>query len=340
MLRLDSPVPQMQCPFVGGVMQSIKSAGARDLSQVRCDIKSVMYNPNHDDGTYAPLLIRFAWHCCGTYDKEEGSGGSNGCTMRFTAEQGDPENAGLDKVRALLEPIHEKHPWLSFADLWILAGYVAIEELGGPRLRFSTGRKDYTWEEAVKKYGPYGCPFGDGRLNPCGSRLPAGDLGADSSVAVNAPACQREAKTIDAVRGTFKRMGFNDQETVALIILGHQCGRMHTEVSGFEGTWTHAPARWNTNSSPGFFTSFTNFARWRPSWAPGRNDGARQWENQFGFVMLPADMALMWDKDFFAHVQHYDKNRTAFRRDSVNAWKTLTTLGCSDLVQEANFQES
>lgn len=324
-------------------MKSTAAKGALDLTQVRNAIKGVMYNRNHDDGTYAPLFMRFAWHCCGTYNKEDGTGGSNGSTMRFTAEQRDPENAGLDKARALLEPIHREHPWLSLADLWILAGYVAIEELGGPRLRFSTGRKDYTWEEAVQKYGSSGCPFGDGKLNPCGSRLPAADLGTDNSVGANAPACQREAKTIEAVRGTFQRMGFDDQETVALIVMGHQCGRMHTEVSGFEGTWTHAPARWNTDRGAGFFTGLIrDIVRYRPFRAPGRNDGARQWQNtNFPHgVNLPSDMALVWDNDFHQHLQYYDKNREAFRRDSTNAWKKLTMLGCSDLVPEANFQDS
>jgi len=324
-------------------MQNNSATDALDLSQVRKDVKSIMYNRYHDDGTYAPLFLRFAWHCCGTFNKEDGTGGSNGSTMRFEAEQRDPENAGLDKARALLEPIHQKHPWLSIADLWILAGYVAIEELGGPRIRFSTGRKDYTWEEAVKTYGPCGCPFGDGKLNPCGSRLPAADLGPDGNVSANAPMCQREAKTIEAVRQTFQRMGFDDKETVALIVMGHQCGRMHKEVSGFEGAWTHSPARWNTDRNPGFFLGlmrdmFNNI----PFRAPGRGDGGRQWENpRFSFgVMLPSDMALLWDQDFHQHVQQFDRNHAAFRKDSANAWRKLTELGCSALVPEANFQDS
>lgn len=335
----------MQCPFLSSISkpQNNAAANALDLSRVRKDIKNIMYNRQHDDGTYAPLFIRFAWHCCGTFNKEDGTGGSNGSTMRFAAEQSDPENAGLGKARALLEPIHQKHPELSLADLWILAGYVAIEELGGPRIRFSTGRKDYTWEEAVQRYGASGCPFGDGKLNPCGSRLPAADLGSDANVPAAAPMCQREAKTIEAVRGTFQRMGFNDQETVALIVMGHQCGRMHKDVSGFDGAWTHSPARWNTDKNPGFFTGLMRDMRNNiPFLAPGRDDGARQWENpRFTFgVMLPADMALLWDQDFFQHVQYYNGNRSEFRRDSAKAWRKLTTLGCSDLVPEANFQDS
>merc|ERR1712188_187970 len=102
--------------------------------------------------------------------------------MGFGAETNDPENAGLFKAKKLLAPIHEQHPWLSFADLWILAGYVAIEATGGPRIRFAHGRKDFTEEEAAAIYGQSCCPFGDGKFNPNGSRLPAADLGSDKSV--------------------------------------------------------------------------------------------------------------------------------------------------------------
>jgi len=229
----------MGCP-VTGLSASANhniSTIALDLTDIRNDIHAVMYNASHDDGSFAPLLIRFAWHLCGTYDKHSRTGGSNGATMRFEAETNDPENAGFEKVKALLAPIHQRYPWLSYADLCILAGYVAIEAAGGPFLRFAHGRKDFTKEEATAIYGKSGCPFGDGKFNPNGSRLPAADLGADKSVPASAPMCQREAPTINAMRSTFSRMGFDDRETVALILFGHQFGRCHREVSGYEGPW-------------------------------------------------------------------------------------------------------
>lgn len=228
-------------------LSSQDSARAHDLTPVRNDIHAIMRDPSHDDGSFAPLLIRFAWHLSGTYDKDSKTGGSNGATMRFEAESTDPENAGLHKVKNLLAPIHERYPWLSMADLWILAGYVAIESTGGPRIRFAHGRKDFTKEEAVAIYGESCCPFGDGKFNPNGSRLPAADLGSDESVPSSAPMCQREAPTINAMRSTFSRMGFNDQETVALILLGHQYGRCHREVSGYEGRWWREPTTWNSD---------------------------------------------------------------------------------------------
>ena len=83
---------------------------------------------------------------------------------RFKTEQNDPENAGLGKARARLEVIKEKHPYLSYADIWSLAGYVAIEESGGPAIPFALGRQDYSEEEAVANTKTTsGCPFGDGQ---------------------------------------------------------------------------------------------------------------------------------------------------------------------------------
>lgn len=241
--RAPHPIPKgsedATCPISGMSPQAMPQTlgGPLDLTKVRNDIHAVMYNPSHDDGSYAPLLIRFAWHLCGTYDKQTKTGGSNGGTMRFEAEANDPENAGFDKAKALLAPIHEKHAWLSYADLCILAGYVAIEAAGGSRIRFSHGRKDFSKEQAVAIYGRSGCPFGDGKFNPHGSRLPAADLGPDPNVHASAPMCQREAPTINAMRSTFSRMGLNDCETVALLLFGHQFGRCHREVSGYEGPW-------------------------------------------------------------------------------------------------------
>jgi catalase (peroxidase I) len=119
---------------------------AVDLSRVRADIAGLLPSRSHDDGSYAPLLIRFSWHCCGTYDGTTGTGGSNGGTMRFEAEQNDPENAGLEKARQLLEPLKTKYPWISYADLYVLAGTVAIEATGGPHIRYRSTKHIYhTW---------------------------------------------------------------------------------------------------------------------------------------------------------------------------------------------------
>lgn len=359
------------CPVSGLCSEPIAAAPvvARDLTEVRDAIHAIMFDPSHDDGSFAPLLIRFAWHLCGTYDRESRTGGSNGATMRFDAETNDPENAGLGKAKVLLEPIHRQFPWLSLADLWILAGYVAIEAAGGPRIRFAHGRRDFTKEEAIAIYGESGCPFGDGKFNPHGSRLPAADLGPDESVPASSPKCQREAPTINAMRYTFSRMGINDRETVALILLGHQFGRCHREISGYEGPWWAAnPTTWNsdgmgfmrcaaqydweyeenpcadaqpldTSRMPRLVPAHRQGCSWtsaiRPH--PTLEAGKRQYDdtgNGRHIMMLVADMCLTWDPTYRQHLQRYNRDRRAFRIDAVAAWKKLTELGCDGLLVE------
>lgn len=372
------------CPALAGrLVKSSKKSGTcpvtglrggakpLDLTQVREAIHEVMLDPSHDDGSFAPLLIRFAWHISGTYDRESKTGGSNGSTMRFEAEAGDSENAGLDKAIALLAPIHERFPWISLADLWVLSGYVAIEAAGGPRIRFAHGRRDFSWEEAVALNGSSGCPFGDGKVNPNGSRLPAADLGRDQRVSKSAPKCQQEAPTINAMRATFDRMGLNDHETVALILLGHQFGRCHREVSGYEGPWWAAnPTKWNSDGL-GFLVcadaydweyeenpsadvqpldlhqwprlapkhrlhggeAWTKAIRPHPTLAPGK----RQYDdtgNGRHIMMLIADMCLTWDPEYRRHLGRYRQDRDAFRAEAVAAWKKLTELGCEGLLVE------
>jgi cytochrome c peroxidase len=211
-----------------------KPTDAVDLTAVRREIAESLYDRTHDDGSLGPLMLRFAWHNAGTWDKEKRTGGTNGCTMQFPAERADPENAGFDKAVAVLEKIHLRHPYLSKADLYALAGTVAIEAMGGPAIAFQTGRQDWSEAQATECNGPSGCPFGDGAHNPCGSRLPAADLGPDPDAPRGCPMHVREKPTIDAIRGTFARMGFDAKETVCLSVLGHQFGRCHPDVSGFE----------------------------------------------------------------------------------------------------------
>jgi cytochrome c peroxidase len=130
--------------------------------------------------------------------------------MRFSLESSDAANNGLDIARNELESIKEKHPWISYADLWTLAGVVAINELGGPIVPWKSGRVDATDEGLV----------------PPNGRLPNAELGEQH------------------IRDVFYRMGFNDREIVALI--GAHClGRCHKDRSGYEGAWTLTPTKFN-----------------------------------------------------------------------------------------------
>ncbi|KAI8071652.1 heme peroxidase [Gongronella butleri] len=178
---------------------------------VRKDIEKVFPKEDYDDGSFAPVCLRLAWHASGTYDKHQKNGGSEGGTMRFKTEAEDPANAGLDVARNVLEPVKAAHQWISYADLWTLAGCVAIEHMGGPHINWTGGRRD--------KHSEAECP-------PVG-RLPDGALG--------------KSHVLDVF---VTRMGFSVQETVCLIG-AHTVGRCHKDRSGFDGPWTETPTRFS-----------------------------------------------------------------------------------------------
>merc|ERR1719198_936322 len=115
-------------------------------------------------------MVRLAWHCCGSYSKEAGNGGSDGATMRFKPEASHGGNAGLGNARDLLEPIKAKYPGITYADLYIYAGKVAIEHMGGPEIAFQVGRTDADKVAA---------PAEDKRFSPDG-RLPDGGVPGDN----------------------------------------------------------------------------------------------------------------------------------------------------------------
>jgi len=177
-----------------------------DYVRVRETVASILDQKDYDDGSLGPVLVRLAWHASGTYDKVTKTGGSNGATMRFPPESTDGANAGLSFARDVLEIVKEQFPGISYADLWILAANVAIEEMGGPKLKFTPGRKDVS----------------DAKTVPPNGRLPDASKGPQH------------------VRDVFYRMGFDDREIVALV--GAHClGRCHSDRSGYVGPWTRAP---------------------------------------------------------------------------------------------------
>jgi len=178
----------------------------KDYAAVYTEIASRLEEKDdYDDGSYGPVLLRLAWHASGTFDKETGTGGSNGATMRFAPEADHGANAGLKAARDFLEPVKQKFPWITYSDLWILAGVCAVQEMQGPIIPYRPGRSD----RDVAACTP------DGRL-------------PDAS------------KTQKHLRDIFNRMGFNDQEIVALSG-AHALGRCHTDRSGYTGPWTFSP---------------------------------------------------------------------------------------------------
>ncbi|KAH9040182.1 heme peroxidase [Lactarius pseudohatsudake] len=160
---------------------------------------------DYDDGSFGPVLLRLAWHSAGTFDKESKTGGSNYATMRFDSEASHSANNGLHVARGIVEEVKKEFDWISYGDLWTLAGVAAVQEMGGPKIPWRSGRIDGFAKDATP----------DGRL-------------PDANQAH------------DHLRSIFYRMGFNDQEIVALSG-AHALGRCHTDRSGFEGPWTFSP---------------------------------------------------------------------------------------------------
>lgn len=251
---------------------------------VRRDIAAILEDDKYDDGSYGPVLIRLAWHASGTYDKNKKAYGSNGATMRYAPEASHGANAGLAVPRTLLEKIKSKYPEISYADLWTLAGVVAVEEMGGPVIPWKPGRVDAVDEKA--------CP-------------PDGNL-------------PDAAKKEDHIRDIFYRMGFSDQEIVALVG-AHAVGRCHTDRSGFDGPWTKAPTMFSNE----YFRELVENKWTKRNW-----NGPIQFEDESKeLMMLPADIALIEDPKFKAWVEKYAKDEDLFFRDFAKAFGKLLALG-------------
>jgi catalase-peroxidase len=259
-----------------------------DLAEVEKDIAAIMTNSQDwwpaDYGNYGPFFIRMAWHSAGTYRTMDGRGGAGGGQQRFEPLNSWPDNTNLDKARRLLWPVKQKYGHaLSWADLMVLAGNVALETMGFKTFGFAGGRED-DWEPDLVYWGPESVMLADERYT--GERelqkpLAAVQMGL---IYVNPegpngkPDPQLAANDI---RETFGRMAMNDEETVALIAGGHTFGKAHgarkpegcldvepagegveeqgmgwnnscgkgkaedTITSGLEGAWTASPSQWS-----------------------------------------------------------------------------------------------
>lgn len=204
---------------------------------------------------------------------------------------------GLAAARDALEPIKAKFPAMSYSDLWILAGYTAIEEMGGPSIPFTSGRVDAVSENA--------CP-------PEG-RLPDSQKGQGSADSEGV-----QSATAAHVRAIFNRMGFNDREIVALLG-AHALGRCHEDASGYWGPWTRAP----TTFSNDYFVQLLD-----NEWSLKDWSGPPQFETAEGdIMMLPSDMVLVNDINFIDYVIEYASDYDTFAADFAAAFKKLTEFG-------------
>lgn len=261
-----------------------------------------------DFGHYGGLMIRMAWHSAGTYRITDGRGGAGAGQQRFAPLNSWPDNANLDKARRLLWPIKQKYGRkISWADLMILAGNVALESMGFKTFGFAGGRKD-VWEPEELFWGPEGTWLGDERYS--GERQLAEPLGAVQMglIYVNPEGPNGNPDPVAAardIRETFFRMAMNDEETVALIAGGHSFGKTHGAgdpsligpepdagaiedqglgwkskfgsgvgadaiTGGPEVTWTQTPTKW---SNLFFKNLFEN--EWELTKSPA---GAKQWK--------------------------------------------------------------
>ena len=261
---------------------------ALDLDAVKADLTALMTDSQDwwpaDYGHYGGLMIRMAWHAAGTYRTGDGRGGANTGNQRFAPLNSWPDNGNLDKARRLLWPVKQKYGnALSWADLFILAGNVAIESMGGKTFGFSGGREDIWAPEEDIYWGAETEWLGDKRYE--GDRELENPLAAVQMglIYVNPQGPNGDPDILASgrdVRETFARMGMNDEETVALVAGGHTFGKGHgagpegdvgrepegapmhqmgfgwansygsgkgddTTTSGFEGAWTANPIAWD-----------------------------------------------------------------------------------------------
>ncbi len=282
-----------------------------DLAQVKRDIDEVMTTSQDwwpaDYGHYGPLFIRMAWHSAGTYRISDGRGGAGNGEQRFAPLNSWPDNANLDKARRVLWPVKKKYgKKLSWADLIVLAGNVALESMGFETYGFGGGRAD-VWEPTQVNWGNEDTWLGDERYS--GERDLSNPLAAVQMglIYVNPEGPNGQPSALAAardIRETFARMAMNDVETVALIAGGHTFGKTHgagdadhvgpepeaaplqemglgwqssygtgkaddTITSGLEGAWTPTPTAWDNS----FFETLFNYD-WDLEKSPA---GAWQW---------------------------------------------------------------
>jgi catalase-peroxidase len=230
MLHRNSPLSDP----MGKAFDYAKEFKTLDLDAVIKDLTALMTNSQEwwpaDFGHYGGLMIRMAWHSAGTYRITDGRGGAGAGQQRFAPLNSWPDNANLDKARRLLWPIKQKYGRkISWADLMVLAGNVALESMGFKTFGFAGGRAD-VWEPEELYWGPEGTWLGDERYS--GERELAEPLGAVQMglIYVNPEGPNGKPDPVAAakdIRETFLRMAMNDEETVALIAGGHTFGKTH-----------------------------------------------------------------------------------------------------------------
>jgi catalase-peroxidase len=307
---------------LGADFEYAKEFAKLDVEALKRDITEVLTTSQDwwpaDFGHYGGLMIRMSWHAAGTYRIIDGRGGAGDGGQRFAPLNSWPDNANLDKARRLLWPVKQKYGQkVSWADLLVLGGNVALESMGFKTFGFGFGRVD-TWEPEEIFWGPEDAWLGDARYASDTEMVP--DVGATEMglIYVNPEGPRGNANPLEAahfIRETFARMAMNDEETVALIAGGHTFGKTHgaavandhvgpepegapletqglgwlsshgsgkgpdTITSGLEVTWTDRPTQWSNR----FFEILFGY-EWELTTSPG---GAKQWVAKTSDEIIP-----------------------------------------------------
>jgi catalase-peroxidase len=306
---------------MGKAFDYAKEFKSLDLNAVIKDLHALMKDSQAwwpaDFGHYGGLFIRLAWHSAGTYRITDGRGGAGAGQQRFAPLNSWPDNANLDKARRLLWPIKQKYgKKISWADLFVLVGNVALESMGFKTFGFAGGRPD-VWEPEELYWGPEGSWLGDERYS--GERQLSEPLGAVQMglIYVNPEGPNGKPDPVASakdIRETFFRMAMNDEETVALIAGGHSFGKTHGAgdpsligpepeggaiedqglgwkskhgtgfgadaiTGGPEVTWTQTPTKWSNS----FFDNLFGF-EWELTKSPA---GAQQWKAKGAPATIP-----------------------------------------------------
>ena len=303
---------QRSNPYHGDDYDYAKAFAELDLAKLKLEIDTLLTTSQDwwpaDFGNYGPFFIRMSWHSAGTYRTLDGRGGAGGGQMRFDPLNSWPDNGNLDKAKRLLWPIKQKYgSAISWSDLMVLAGNVALENMGFETYGFAGGRHD-DWEPDTVYWGPELEMLASDRFEKDGQlQRPLGAMHM-GLIYVNPEGPQGKPDPLGSaknIRVAFSRMAMNDEETVALIAGGHTFGKMHgahkpgdcvdaepgganleeqglgwknkcgkghsedTVTSGLEGAWTQMPTKWTTL----YLQNLLNFD-WKETRSPA---GAIQW---------------------------------------------------------------
>ncbi|GER50254.1 ascorbate peroxidase [Striga asiatica] len=265
----------------------VDSEYLKEIERARRELRALIANKN-----CAPIMLRLAWHDAGTYDVNTKTGGPNG-SIRNEEECAHGANSGLKIAIDFCEQVKSKCPRITYADLYQLAGVVAVEVTGGPTIDFVPGRKLHSVHPLACilvssteiLVVATSCFFQDSKISPKEGRLPDATKG------------------VPHLREVFYRMGVSDKDIVALSG-GHTLGRAHPERSGFDGPWTAEPLKFDNS----YFKELLK----------GESEG---------LLKLPTDVALLDDPEFRRYVELYAKDEDAFFKDYAESHKKLSELG-------------